>query len=58
MGKKISYDHLIIETICTGSISDPEKSEAKVCNNLSVAGTIFLVLLEEFLQVYRKRLLE
>jgi hypothetical protein len=58
MGKKITHDHLIDKAVRTGSIANPEKPKAKVCNDLPVAGSVFLVLLEEFLQVYRKGLLK
>jgi hypothetical protein len=54
MGKKIAYDHLLNDVIRSGCIADPEKPEAQVGNDFSVAGPIFLVLLEKFFQVHRK----
>jgi hypothetical protein len=58
MGKKITHHHLLNDAIRSGCIANPEKPEAQVSNDFSVAGPIFLVLLEEFFQVHRKRLLE
>jgi hypothetical protein len=58
MGKKITHHHLLNDAIRFGSIAYPEKTKAQVGNDFSVAGTIFLVLLEKFFQVHRKRLLE
>ena len=58
MGEKIANHHLLNDAKRSGCIANPEKPEAEVGNDFSVARTVFLVLLEEFFQVYRKRLLE